>query len=548
MFKTLYRFDKWLDSHLILIFLLALLLVLRLPNFFEPYWYGDEGIYLTIGNGLRQGKVLYRDIIDHKTPIIYYLAMVPSQLDFRLLNLAWMSVTVIAFYHLCKELLAREWTIVLATLLFVVLTSLPWLEGNIPNGELFVMGFILIGFYFLSGTKLFNDFFKAKSSWLDIGLGNKEETLSVFWPKLFAHEQALFYLSGIFFGLGILTKVPALFDLVAAGSIWWLVLSKQILAGSRTWFGQLRELVLSGVSVLFGAATVILFSVFYFVLRGAGAEYLQFGLLYNFRYAGSWDLGLNNPVLSFLLSMSGKLLILALVLSFVTIFIKKLRPTVQFVSLWFALSLFGTLLSSRPYPHYFLQLVPSFCLLLALNFDAWLRVWQKNRWQLTANWKKFNFFETGLSLFLLFLTVQAFLILQVKPYPALAYYSNFERLVTGRLSTAEYYNRFESLMADNYAASKLIKDSGEQEIFIWGTNPTLYALTKTSPTGRFTVSFHIKDFKAYEESLASVVKKRPFFVVVMNNENTDLPGLYSFLEQHYIPNTTFEHFTLWKLL
>ena len=104
MFKTLYRFDKWLDSHLILILLLSLLLLLRLPNFFEPYWYGDEGIYLTIGNGLRQGKVLYRDIIDHKTPIIYYLAMVPSQLDFRLLNLAWMSVTVIAFYHLSNNL------------------------------------------------------------------------------------------------------------------------------------------------------------------------------------------------------------------------------------------------------------------------------------------------------------------------------------------------------------------------------------------------------------------------------------------------------------
>ena len=174
---------------------------------------------------------------------------------------------------------------------------------------------------------------------------------------------------------------------------------------------------------------------------------------------------------------------------------------------------------------------------------------RENRWAPDRKFHSIYFsLYKSLSLFLLFLTVQVFLILQVKPYPALAYYLNFERLVTGRLSTAEYYNRFESLMADNYAASKLIKDSGEQEIFIWGTNPTLYALTKTSPTGRFTVSFHIKDFKAYEESLAGVVKKRPFFVVVMNNENTDLPGLYSFLEQHYIPNTTFKHFTLWKLL
>ena len=52
-----------------------LIIILRVPSIFEPYWYGDEGIYLTIGNALAQGETLYRDIHDNKPPFIYLLAL-----------------------------------------------------------------------------------------------------------------------------------------------------------------------------------------------------------------------------------------------------------------------------------------------------------------------------------------------------------------------------------------------------------------------------------------------------------------------------------------
>ena len=84
------KIDRFLDRQTLLLLLLVLIIILRLPNFFEPYWYGDEAIYLTLGNALKQGGQLYTTIIDHKTPLIYYLAMVPNQLYFRVLNLCWM--------------------------------------------------------------------------------------------------------------------------------------------------------------------------------------------------------------------------------------------------------------------------------------------------------------------------------------------------------------------------------------------------------------------------------------------------------------------------
>ena len=42
-----------------LVILFAIVLILRIPSFFEPFSYGDEMIYLALGEGLRQGMVFY---------------------------------------------------------------------------------------------------------------------------------------------------------------------------------------------------------------------------------------------------------------------------------------------------------------------------------------------------------------------------------------------------------------------------------------------------------------------------------------------------------
>jgi hypothetical protein len=77
----------------------------------------------------------------------------------------------------------------------------------------------------------------------------------------------------------------------------------------------------------------------------------------------------------------------------------------------------------------------------------------------------------------------------------------------------------------------------------------LYAHSQKVPTGRFTVSFHIKDFDAYNETLASVKEKNPTFIVVMNDDAETFPEFTEYLLAHYyMPNETFDNFTLWKRL
>ena len=135
--------------------LLFAVFLLRLRSFFELYWYGDEGIYLTIGQGLRQGLVLYRDIYDNKPPLIYFLAALSGNLFwFKFILLAWSMVTVVFFGKIAKVFFPKKEKIAFfLTIVFAVLISLPALEGNIANAENFFIGLIIAGVWFFGQKK-----------------------------------------------------------------------------------------------------------------------------------------------------------------------------------------------------------------------------------------------------------------------------------------------------------------------------------------------------------------------------------------------------------
>lgn len=533
MAARLRQADLEMKKHWILIVLLFLLIFWRLPNFFEPYWYGDEGIYLTIGQSLAAGERLYAEIIDHKTPLIYYLAMAPNQLWFRVLLTAWMIVTTLAFYRVARALLHHTVSWTLTTFLFIFFTTMPWLEGNIPNGELFVMGFVIVAMAILIRTPFFQ-----------VLAHTDKTTLTRYSLHLKRYLGA-----GVLLGLGILTKVPALFDFAAVLSIAWIALSRPALlrwgelkkAGLVTWLWPIVPTIL----ITIGAILPIAVSVVYFIARGSGQAYLDFGLLYNFRYAGSWTLPFSNNVLLFLFTLPGKVMVMAVVGTLITLAAKWLRPATQFALFWLVLATFASLLSNRPYPHYFLQLIPPAALLLG----CW---WENCRHRLphqtSSQYRAEAAVTSVFTISIVGAIISVMLLLGVYFYPTVRYYQNWLGLMTSQQTLTEYRQRFNSVMADNYAAAEIIKPCPDEHLFIWGTNPMLYALTKKVPTGRFTVAFHIKDFDAYAETLTDVQEKQPTFIVVMNQDEDTFPELTTYLNAHYMPNTSFEHFTLWKRL
>ncbi len=521
--SLLKKIDRFLDRQTPLLLLFVLIIVLRLPNFFEPYWYGDEAIYLTLGTALRNGGELYTTIIDHKTPLIYYLAMVPNQFYFRILNLFWMLLTTSFFFVLAKQIFKRERWAFLATLIMVIFTTLPWLEGHIPNGELFVMGFIMAGAVLFSKSSIFQNFFANKL------------TLSKGWRDSF-----LLLSSGFLMGLGMLTKVPALLDVAAFLAIFWLILVGQFF-NEKNNAKKIKEvfvyLLHRGLIFAAGLILPILASILYFVLRGQGQDYLDYGLLYNFRYSQSWPIDLGNNLINFAFSMPGKTIILFTLVVLISLNTQQLKKSFQFISLYFIFTLYSVLLSSRPYPHYFIQMVPAFALLLTQLFLDLGELRLKKSFLTVKN--------ILLSVGLISLTAYVMISFKFMPYSTLKYYKQFYRYATLQISKEEYENSFDSVVQENREVTKLIKEMGIEKMFIWGTNPLLYAQSQTIPTSLFTVSFHIKDFDDYDRTFAQIEAEEPKLIIVMKNEKQSFPALEAYLAAHYLENNQFEKMTLY---
>lgn len=293
-----------------------LFFILRLPSLFEPYWYGDEGIYLTIGQGIRHGLLLYQQIHDNKPPTLYYLAALAQNVfTFRLLLAIVMIPTIYFFSRLAKKFLSARLAH-FATLFFLILSSVPLIEGNIANAEVFMLlPTILAVLIFLNSD--------SKKSLI---------------------------LSGLLLGLAFTIKVPVAVEF-AFLCLWLFIFSQK----------KIIKIFVFSLAFIF---PIVLYTV-YFYFKGAIVPFLSAALLQNFGYLSSWATGTQQASVS-----SGGLiwralfLLVALFVFYLSYQQKYLNKNSFFILSWFAAALFGALLSGRPYPHYLIEVLPPLSLLL----------------------------------------------------------------------------------------------------------------------------------------------------------------------------------------
>jgi hypothetical protein len=297
-----------------------LFLILRLPSLFEPYWYGDEGIYLTLGQGIRHGLLLYQQIHDNKPPTLYYLAaLAHTVFGFRLLLTLFMIPTIYFFHRLAKRFLSPKLTR-LSTLTFLLLTSIPLIEGNMANAEVFMLLPTILAFYI---------FYKSSVS------GLPAKTLVS---------------AGLLLGLAFTIKVPVAVEFVLL-CLWLFIFSRQ----------KIKKIIIFGLSFIF---PTFLYAI-YFALKGAFLPFLSAALLQNFGYLSSWATGTQQSS-----ATSGGLLWRGLIMLFCWLIFyffyrkKYLNKNSFFLLSWFIATLFAALLSGRPYPHYLIEVLPPLCLLL----------------------------------------------------------------------------------------------------------------------------------------------------------------------------------------
>jgi len=203
----------------------------------------------------------------------------------------------------------------------------------------------------------------------------------------------------------------------------------------------------------------------------------------------------------------------------VFLFREKLSLIKKLVLIWFGFSWFAALLSSRPYPHYLIQLLPA--LSLSLGFFAYQ--------------KKQSSQQILFPLIMLFILQATFLIFNFWTYPNLVYYQNFYQFISGQKSQQEYFYDFDHHAPALYQTALWLNSRTlpNEKIFIWGTEPSLYALSRKLPVGRYAAAYHIVDFDAYQETIKALTKDKPRFLIISDQETHPFPSLKKLVRQHY---------------
>lgn len=473
--------------------LLAIVLILRIPSFFEPYAYGDEMIYLSMGQAIRHGEVLYRDIHDNKPPLLYVIAAIAGSLFwFKVILAFWMLATIVIFWKLTTAIFPKDKHLdKAATIIFAVLTTLPFLEGNTVNAELFMIGPTIFAFYLLL-TKKLN------------------------FKNLFS--------SGLLFSVSTLFKIPAAFDIPDIVFFW------VIINGLR--FKNLKEVIKNTIVIAMGYLLPILLTFVWYFSKGAFSQYLVAAFLQNVGYLSSYRPGdVQKSFLDKNLPLLIRGFIVLLGAGVLWRFKKKVSKPFVFITLWLLFALFAATLSERPYPHYLIQAVPAVSLLLGMLFVK-------------------RSMEQVLTIIPLTLAFFVPFYYHYYHYPTISYYTRFAAFATNQISRQEYFSSFSPRIPGDYKIADFIVKSTKpnDKILIWGyDNTQIYALSRRLPPIRYVAQYHINDFSSNQEVLSGVEKMPPKLIIFLDN-GPAFPELTPFLRNNYIQLQAVDGAEIWSLV
>lgn len=489
--KKIKSFFNWLWAEKVLLVILLFAFILKIPALFEPLWYGDEAIYMVAGQAIKKGFTLYNDIFDHKPPLIYFLTAVSKNIHvFRAYLVGFHLVFLVSLYRLSQKFFSKTINQVLPLLLFIPL-SIFW-EGNIANAEMFFITF---------------------------------NTLAITWlySKKRTPSKLEFFLGGLVFGFGFMFKSPSAATM-GAFMIWYFFFNKDKFY--KQFFNPKFWLL------VLGFVLPITLSGAYYAYKGAFMPFLQAVLARNIGYLGSWeaqDHSLTSWYQSGLIWRSIVLMIASLVL-FIAKKKAQLKSLSAFLILWFLFDFYAALLSERPYPHYLIQTAVPLVLLTTnlLKDSDWL-----------------NRIFTSLSLAI---GTVAYFVIGFWNYPVLKNYTGFLKWTLGKIDKTSYHNLLDSRVSQTQKIAKYIKlnTKPSEKIFIWGTEPALYAVANRLPVGRFMTSFHIGDLHVKPEVFTDIVDYQPQYIILMDYETRNFSQLEGYLANHYIKVKTIDHGQIYR--
>lgn len=442
---------KWAWASLVV----AIGILLRVPSFLRVSLSDDESIYATTAAAMARGELLYRDVVDHKPPLIYHA----YRLGFALFGPyntqgahLLVLLAVLATAGLMWKLAQPETGavsgnglqgLVAAGLFLVFSTTWHDYDALAANCELFLLPFQTAAGLLLLRT---------------VGTGQPR----IDWRPRFALNQLTV---GVLVGLAALCKYQALTFLgVSAGLLGWAVVTRRLRLLHAT-----AALAIQVVAALLPAA------VYLAICFGRGnAKDAVYWFAFNFSYLGAgldgmlavrrglWRLGLIGGValVPYGLGLWGAVrvtrsLVGALRHGDRARAVAYLQPRDLLALSWLATSAIAVCAGGRFFGHYFHLILPPLCLLAAPRL---LDLWRRG--------------------------VAARVLLSAScAVPALTFFllATVARPWAGHLDGDEIEPPYAAVSARMAALT-----GPDDRVFVWGNSPQLYLLSRRPLGSRFT--------------------------------------------------------------
>ncbi len=532
-----------------LVSLAIILFILRIPSLFEGWWYGDENIYMAIGQTITRGGWLYLDAWDHKPPMIYliyafsYWVFGPWLWPLRLLNVLLSIVGIIAFYLVSRKIFDfSEKNSAISTSIFTVLLAV-FFEGSIFNAENIFMPLIWTGFLLIAyQLKQIN---KQKLDFRWLILGTFLWSIAIFTKVHAAVEVAVLSFCLIVYYVSLKNSRDPKNAKNQQGKLYnpsgkkVLELIKRTITEKRFWqiFGNI------GLVVFLPYILTVL------IYGWKGNFYdLYFAILdYNKVYINS-----PNSVILFGYTiewLSGiKLRLFLLVITMITsgwLFLtKQINIKWFWLTNWLAVAMFSSLISERNYPHYFLQVLP----VLVLAGGVLL---EKINCNYTSLAQKLKDGLLGLLILQIFMSNFSVGNLMFNSHSSEVYFIDFLRFVAGQKTKREWQEGYnQHLITTQPRMVEIIQThtKPDDKIFIVANRPDLYFLSQRQNGQKFVVDYHFEDSQV-SQVFAELIQNNTK-LVILDRESSRSEKIQSLLidQGFVVVDSAFDRYDFWLFL
>ncbi|MEM3486119.1 MAG: glycosyltransferase family 39 protein [Candidatus Methanomethyliaceae archaeon] len=333
---------------LLFIALLTLIVLLPISPLYISSIGRDSGVFLYTGWRIINGEIPYRDIWDHKLPVIFYLNALGlfvgqnSRLGVWFLEFLSLFGAIWLGFRLMKKLFKTE-AAVLSSLLWTLSLIFLLGGGNFTTEYTIPLQFAALSLIYKAERSNF-------SPWYYLGLG---------------------FLGGIAF----FTKQTAI-------GVWIAIITSLLIFRFRD--NQVKRFIKELCLIASGGFVVVLGWIAYFSIHGALEQFWEAAFTYNFVYtsvlSGFPDrirpiaFGIEPLTRTGLLQVSGigYVLGVALILKRRGV-VKSSAPVLCVGIIDYPLELILISASGNTYPHYYITLLPVLSMFVALFFDLLVR-------------------------------------------------------------------------------------------------------------------------------------------------------------------------------